>query len=345
MSSPSVPAEGDNHDANTDDGDDTDDDIVILETSSTPKPKKPPSGLLEVTKEESDANLNMLLECCDDAAVGDSSQTATAGTSSSGSTAMQAGHPAEMVHTTTQTVAGQVKQEEDSHGPAEMKGRAEDPRSGTEQRSDFGGHSLKQREIKQERSDDNQRETEKQQALQNGGAQIKSDERAGPSSANACGENYVSHHFSSIAEVEKQQEQLLEMMQETAQERDSLKDLVQKLTSELQDAHRRLQEVSCNGARDKYFHKACQTEESEEHYYKNLFEKAKQKVNDLIKDKETLIAAVETKADVTTAKNDEKEIDEILLRVGCLVEELDKRNEERDELRSQVSVPVFVESL
>ncbi|KAM6934175.1 MORC family CW-type zinc finger protein 3a [Xenentodon cancila] len=322
-----------------DDGDDTDDDIVILETASTPKPKKPLYSLKEVKKEETETHISMLLECSDDAAMDDGAEAATAATSPSGPAALETGLPTGVVNTTTQTEALEVKQEKNGQDQAEMMATAMHPHFGTKQSVDFDIPRLEQRGFKQERSDDSQRETPAQQAMQNGAAGMESDESAGPSSATACNENYFPQQFPSLTEAQKQQDQLLELMQDTAQERDCLKDQVQKLTSQLEDMQRRLQELSRLSVKEKCFHKACQTDESatERDYYKNLFEKAKQKVSDLIKDKEALMAAAETKAGVATAQDDEKDIDEILQRISCLVQQLDQRNKERDELRSQLN--------
>uniref|UniRef100_A0A3P9HQI6 Uncharacterized protein n=1 Tax=Oryzias latipes TaxID=8090 RepID=A0A3P9HQI6_ORYLA len=80
-----------------------------------------------------------------------------------------------------------------------------------------------------------------------------------------------------------------------------------------------------------------QSFQAEKRDYKSLFERTKQKVQDLMKDKQALIAAARRE---TTLSAEEKDIDEISLQVGCLVQELDKRNQELDELRLQVGVPV-----
>uniref|UniRef100_A0A3Q3GN89 Uncharacterized protein n=1 Tax=Kryptolebias marmoratus TaxID=37003 RepID=A0A3Q3GN89_KRYMA len=119
-------------------------------------------------------------------------------------------------------------------------------------------------------------------------------------------------------------------MQDTAQERDSLKQEVQRLTVQLQ-------ERSLISVKKEHAHQGCQTEDTEgQKDYKSLFEKAKQKVNELIKDKEALLAASETRASLNTGRDEEQDIDEISLQVGCLVHELDQTTKERDELRSQV---------
>uniref|UniRef100_A0A3B4YTZ4 Uncharacterized protein n=1 Tax=Seriola lalandi dorsalis TaxID=1841481 RepID=A0A3B4YTZ4_SERLL len=88
-------------------------------------------------------------------------------------------------------------------------------------------------------------------------------------------------------------------------------------------------------------HQANQVEETEEtqggNDYKSLFEKAKQKVDELIKDKDALLAAAETKH--FNGHGLENDLDDIALQVDCLIREVDQRNKENDELHSQVSVP------
>ncbi|XP_041857889.1 MORC family CW-type zinc finger protein 3a isoform X2 [Melanotaenia boesemani] len=97
VSSPSVLAHSSN-----DDDDDTDDDIFILETGSTPKPQKPAIDVRRVKKEkeETENPVSMLLECSDDAAVDDPTETCPAA-----SATVETGPPPAVATTTTQTEA------------------------------------------------------------------------------------------------------------------------------------------------------------------------------------------------------------------------------------------------
>uniref|UniRef100_A0A8D3B7D6 Uncharacterized protein n=1 Tax=Scophthalmus maximus TaxID=52904 RepID=A0A8D3B7D6_SCOMX len=101
----------------------------------------------------------------------------------------------------------------------------------------------------------------------------------------------------------------------------------------------RLQELSRINVKVTCSDQASQTVKTEEaegvNDYKSLFEKAKEKVDELIKDKEASLAAA--KRDPSPGQGDEGDIDEIALQVDSLMRELDQRNKERDELRSQVS--------
>lgn len=334
-SSPSLLIDG------NDDDDETDDDIFILETASTPKPKNPGLDLTKVKteQEQSDTNVGMLLECSDDAAVDDASETNAAGTGSAAvGTSPSTPAPLPVVASiTTQTEAPKVKKEEVDQCPIEGEERA--GQSGREQGSDHmdvGVGSSQQRVIKQESSGDARSEGEG--TLQNGVTHhLNSDEEAGPSCVNTGDKKDSPLQYPNLIEVQEQQDQLLELMQATAQERDSLKEQVDKLTCELRSMQSKLQELSAINVKKACSHQASQTDEAEEEKdYKSLFEKAKQKVDELIKDKEMLLAATEAKP--STAQCEEKDIDEIAVQVDLLMRKLDQRDQEKEDLRSQVSV-------
>lgn len=286
---------------------DTDEDLVILETESTPKPNKPSSHLTKIKQEKRESPITILLECSDDAAVDGSSERTAAGTS------------AAVVNSTTQTAAAEVKEE-----PHSQNKEGENV-CGTDRSPDTNHHPVQQRELKQDKEDDAQYGNQENHELHNGVAHTESAETPGPSAL---------PQFITVAQ--KQQDQLLELMQDTAQERDRLKQEVQKLSVQLQ-------EQSHISVKKERAHRACQTEGTGgQKDYKSLFEKAKQKVNDLIKDKEALLVASEAKTNLTTDQDEDRDIDEISLQVGCLVHELDQTKKERDELRSQVRFPDWI---
>lgn len=316
----------DTDDTDDDDGNgtdltyDTDDDLVILETESTPKPQKPSSRLTKIKQETRESPITMLLECSDDVAVDVSSERAAAGTSA----AVETSHPLEVVSSTTQTVAAEVKEEPHSQNQ-NKEGENVCGTCGTDRSPGTDHHCVQQRELKQDEEDDAQYGNQEQHKLHNGVAHMERDETPGPSAL---------PQFITVAQ--KQQDQLLELMQDTAQERDSLKQEVQKLSVQLQEKSH----VSVKKERS---HLACQTEGTgDQKDYKSLFEKAKQKVNDLIRDKEALLVASEAKTSLTTDQDEERDVDEISLQVGCLVHELDQTKKERDELRSQVRFPDWI---
>ncbi|XP_070694062.1 MORC family CW-type zinc finger protein 3a [Pempheris klunzingeri] len=299
------------YDVDTDDTDDTDDDIFILETASTPKPAKPSFNLSKVKteNEKSDANVGVPVECSDGAAVASAANVATM---AAVCTAASPASPAEVVSTTTQTEVHTVKVEKEDQRIPEEEERAKQStstKSGKEQSSNVDT-DVCSRVIHQPDSED-----------------------AGPSCADVRANKYSPLHHPIMIEVQEQQDQLLELMQATAQERDSFKEQVHKLTGQLQDMQSRLQELSQDSVK-----KECSYSQSEQmggaKDYKSLFEKTKQKINELVMDKAGLPAATETKP--STAQGEESDVDKIALQVDRLVRELDQRNKERDELRTQL---------
>ncbi|XP_043988151.1 MORC family CW-type zinc finger protein 3a isoform X1 [Gambusia affinis] len=294
------------------DTDDTDDDIVILETASTPKPKQPVGILRKVKqeKEESENQISMVLECTDDAAV-DVTSTATAEAETSSAETCP---PPAVASATTQTTAFEVKEEQQSQNQTEGNGE-------TASRNGSNPDLPIEREIKLELGDGVEK------TLSNGVEHMESDEGAGPSSS--------VQQYPDITEVQKQQDKLVELMQETAQERDALKEQLKLLTSQLEDMQSRLQEQSQAKVKESS-HQACQTDTQTD--YKGLFERAKQKINDLIRDKEALLAANEGSRNPNCGQDEENDIEEISLKVSRLVHELDERNKEGEELRLQLDI-------
>uniref|UniRef100_A0A3P9J7U7 MORC family CW-type zinc finger 3a n=1 Tax=Oryzias latipes TaxID=8090 RepID=A0A3P9J7U7_ORYLA len=209
------------------------------------------------------------------------------------------------VSATTQTEVFNVKLEKESQSLKEGNRTVEAGAFSTNATRSLNAQSLKTTEIKQEKN------SQGEENMQNG----------------------ETHVEKSTTEVQKQQDDLLELLQDAIQERDGFKEELQKVTCQLQEMQKKLSEASQKTSSKQSF----QAEKSEERDYKTLFERVKQKVQDLMKDKQALIAAAGRE---TKLSAEEKDIDEISLQVGCLVQELDKRNQELDELRLQVGVPV-----
>ncbi|XP_047456974.1 MORC family CW-type zinc finger protein 3-like isoform X2 [Mugil cephalus] len=330
LSPKSVPHVSDDDDDDDETEVDTDDDIVILEIASTPKPKKPVVHLTKVKKEEESSQIPISMECGNDAAADATSEIKVEGASSAESAAVESCPSPSLLDgqasTTTQTEVRMVKQEVDSQNQTEREEGAPQSTSACtkEQSSGVNVCSAEQKLIKQESS-----ENTGEKVLQIGVAHnLISDQRPGPSSASSS-----PHHYPNITEVQEQQDQLLELMQDTAVERDRLKERVRELTYSLQDVQRRLQDQSQVNVRKEVSHQESQTEETEgKTNYKSLFEKVKKRVNELVRDKEALLEASEMKPN-----GEEEDNDEISMTVDRLLHELDQRDKERDELRSQLS--------
>uniref|UniRef100_A0A672JUJ5 CW-type domain-containing protein n=2 Tax=Salarias fasciatus TaxID=181472 RepID=A0A672JUJ5_SALFA len=158
---------------------------------------------------------------------------------------------------------------------------------------------------------------------------VGSGEKAGPSHANADKEALYPAHFHSINEVQEQQDRLMELMQETAKERDALKEQVHQLTCQLEE---RSVKKECS-------HQASQTDAAEQRNYRSLLQRAKQKVDELIelsKDSEALRLTTDTEDSPTEAPGEADDTDGIALKVKSLIRRLAQTNKEKDELRSQV---------
>ncbi|KAK1902861.1 MORC family CW-type zinc finger protein 3 [Dissostichus eleginoides] len=301
------------------------------QTASTPKPKNLSVDLTKVKTEaeQSDADVGMLMECSDDAALDNGPEINAAGTSSTASAAVgtssSTAPPTGMSTSTTQTDVPKVKKEEEDQIQTEREERVGLSTSNITKPS--GVCSVEQSVSKEASSGDAHCENQGELTLQNGVTHHEdSEEEAGPSWAQKDSQ----HPHPSVIEVQGQQDQLLELMQEIAQERDSFKEQVHSLTCQLHDTQSRLQELI--SMKKESSNQASQTVESEEKDYKGLFEKAKQKVEELIKEKVSLEA---TKP--STAQCEEKDIDEIAMQVDCLMRQLDERQKESDELRSQLT--------
>ena len=317
---------------------DTDDDIFVLENASTPKPKNPCFASTKVKIESEPTYLHGagVLECSEDVAV--ESETNTAGASSTGRAAVGAdpspAPPPQLTSTDTQTEAPTVKEEEEDPNQTEGTGVAGQSTSnvnGVEQIS--RACCTEERVMKQETEVNTQNED--QRTLQNGVTHpLEGDEIAGPSRA-----PFSPFNNPCVSDAQEQQDQLLELMQETAQERDSLKDEVSRLTCQLQEMQSRLLEPSEINDKRRCSHQASQTLKTEEPAegidYKSMFEKAKEKVDELIQEKEALLAATESES--CRDQGEERDSDVIALQVDSLMRELDQKHRENDQLHSQVS--------
>ncbi|XP_029968571.1 MORC family CW-type zinc finger protein 3a [Salarias fasciatus] len=309
--------------------DDADDDLVILENASTPKPQQagPEKKKVKLEKDDSGVEISMLLECTDDAAVDDAPGAEGSDSAVGGASSLT--NPSNMASITTQTEAPKVKQEALSQNSTEAE-PMEAQNTGTKnvpaQRSDSDSRDFEEREFKQESEGDTPTEARGPPLLHNG---VGSGEKAGPSHANADKEALYPAHFHSINEVQEQQDRLMELMQETAKERDALKEQVHQLTCQLEE---RSVKKECS-------HQASQTDAAEQRNYRSLLQRAKQKVDELIelsKDSEALRLTTDTEDSPTEAPGEADDTDGIALKVKSLIRRLAQTNKEKDELRSQV---------
>ncbi|KAM3607367.1 uncharacterized protein V6R79_006353 [Siganus canaliculatus] len=296
---------------NNNDTDETDDDVHILESESTPKPKKSEFSLAKVKteREENTVSKESPLYFALDANVfemGNGSDPPSTETTSN----------------TTQTEMLKVKIETESQNLTDEDGMAGCSREG--QTSDENiGNCIEEQVIKQESSDQTEQEDE---------IQDNKDE-ARPPGADVHSRRDSPLSLPSMMEVQEQQDQLLELMQTTAQERDALKEQVHIVTSHLQETQSKLQELSQINEKKVCYPRATQTEAEKD--YKSLFEKLRQKINEVMEDKEALPSDAEMES--SSAQDEEKDIDQTVLKVERLCQRLDQRNQETDELHLQLN--------
>lgn len=143
-------------------------------------------------------------------------------------------------------------------------------------------------------------------------------------------------HYPNMTEAQENQDQLQAPTQAAAQERDSLKELLPLLTVPLQETQDRLEELMETTVTKECCHQFSQTEDGTD--YKYLFRKVKQKIEALIK--ASTLSLTTTDTEPRDVQHDEKDIYEIAQPVEFLIKELEQRDKERDELRSQVSQSV-----
>ncbi|KAK7154228.1 hypothetical protein R3I94_007552 [Phoxinus phoxinus] len=150
-------------------------------------------------------------------------------------------------------------------------------------------------------------------------------------------------------EAQKQQDNLLNLLEATARERDELREQVREKDIEL---------LKLTVNKD-YSHQSIQTDPSEEQHYKTLYLQATQRIKELteerdeIKKKEEVLLQIKAEKEAqdevrrgqlkaegeghsSTTNDFENVDDEMALQVDFLLRELDKRNTECNELRSKL---------
>ncbi|XP_034042543.1 LOW QUALITY PROTEIN: MORC family CW-type zinc finger protein 3a [Thalassophryne amazonica] len=277
------------------------DDIVILENESTPVPTKPSIEIRNIKTEAEQRNSSdgLLMECSDDAAVDVTSEihaTANQTVTPSGGAGPSQVLPVSSRNITTQTEQPIVKDENktslrltDGDGGAAVKiERNGDTHTGTGNRTAQNG-------------------------LEVGSL---------PSHAGIPDSLFIT----SMDEVQEQQDQLLELMQAAAQERDALKEQVKQLTLQLQEKY---SAVCQNTIKKECSPQATQTEQLGLDY-KSLFEKANQKVEELIKDKEVLYSRLQSLQE--EKENLELKCDELTL---SLQQQLQQKQQQQQEEKEQ----------
>ncbi|XP_064167305.1 MORC family CW-type zinc finger protein 3a [Anguilla rostrata] len=146
-----------------------------------------------------------------------------------------------------------------------------------------------------------------------------------------------------LMEAQQQQDQLVELMQAVAQERDQYKAQVHQLTCQVQDLETRLQELTHSVVKKELCDQAVGTEQEEQQQEAThrLYQRAKQEVEELKRELEEQEAMEQAGRSSRKEEEEEGEMkgsdeDELALQVDALLRDLDQSNKERDELQSQL---------
>lgn len=302
---------------------DTDDDLIIIENIISPKSEKPGFELIKVKKESDQSNIDMLAECGNSLTHDNSTVNYSFGwVSRHLQTSSNIG--AITISSTTQTEPFKVKEEPQSQSEGEK----------SQKQVDNLGNSfcVNQQPTEQEidRIHDGNPETQKiQKGVTHPFEGIN---------ANGSARRSSPPHSLNMAEPEEKQHQPQVALQNAAQERDSLKEQVQTLPIQLQEAQDRFKELMESTAKKEYSHQFSQTEDGKN--YKHLLRKVKEKMDELIKD--STFSLTTTRAEPSAVQGEEKDFNDIVQPVEFLIQELKQRNKERDKLCSQVRVFLIV---
>lgn len=299
-----------------------DDDLIIMESTITPKSEEIGFESITVKMESDQSNMDMLHECGGSGIHDDSTVRYLAGTVSRElETSSNTG--AITMCNTTQTEIFKVKEELQSQNVGEMSPNQVDNLGN----SFCVKQPLGEQEIHDRTQGDNPEIPEMQK--------IQKWVTHPSEGINANGSTIRSspQHFLNMAEPQETQQQLQVALQTAAQERDSLKEQVQALTVQLQETRDRLTELRDSTVKKECSHQLSQTEDGKN--YKHLFIKVKQKIDELIKD--NTFTPTTTPSEPSAVQGEEIDFNDVVQPVEFLIQELEQRKKERDELRSQVS--------
>lgn len=329
----------DNNDKKVDENDDDetssggdDDDIAIDETNSTPRPKPLTFDLSKVKTEESTSEdaVGLNMECSDQ-------------------TTMKTSTSNDQASITTQTERFIVKAEEDQSATdveCKMSNTTkiiQDPVE-VERCKSADGSGLNFAKLEGTIK-------EKRISFEHPKSDVENHEGTTSTTSKTSLFSNIEIDLMPTHEAQKQQDNLLNLLEATARERDELREQVREKDIKL---------LKLTVSKD-YSHQSIQTDPSEEQHYKTLYLQATQRIKELteerdeIKKKEEVLLQIKAEKEAqdevrrgqlkaegeghsSTTNDFENVDDEMALQVDFLLRELDKRNTECNELRSKVSI-------
>lgn len=327
----------DNNDKKVDENDDDetssggdDDDIAIDETNSTPRPKPLTFDLSKVKTEESTSEdaVGLNMECSDQ-------------------TTMKTSTSNDQASITTQTERFIVKAEEDQSATdveCKMSNTTkiiQDPVE-VERCKSADGSGLNFAKLEGTIK-------EKRISFEHPKSDVENHEGTTSTTSKTSLFSNIEIDLMPTHEAQKQQDNLLNLLEATARERDELREQVREKDIKL---------LKLTVSKD-YSHQSIQTDPSEEQHYKTLYLQATQRIKELteerdeIKKKEEVLLQIKAEKEAqdevrrgqlkaegeghsSTTNDFENVDDEMALQVDFLLRELDKRNTECNELRSKL---------
>ncbi|XP_067300066.1 MORC family CW-type zinc finger protein 3a isoform X2 [Pseudorasbora parva] len=332
----------DNRDDENDDDEtssDSGDDVVIVETNSTPRPKPLTFDLTKVKTEENTSKdaPGLHMECSDHASIeAEATRKATVETSTLN---VQTSITTQTEHLIVKTEDQEIKREEIENDARRMEPSA-DPveveRCSSAEISRLNCTKL-EGTIKENRISFEQHPK----------SDVEHPEGMTPTTSKTSLFSGIEIDLMPTHEAQKQQDNLLNLLEATAQERDELREQVREKDIELLKLNK------------DYSHQSIQTDPTEEQHYKTLHLQATQHIKKLTEEKDELKKKEEMLLQFKAEKEAQDELrcgqlkaegeghssttndfenvdDEMALQVDFLLRELDKRNTECNELRSKM---------
>ncbi|XP_048094732.1 MORC family CW-type zinc finger protein 3a [Alosa alosa] len=373
-----------------DEDEDEDEDIVIDETKSTPKPKAPTFDISRVKTERRTSEVpGLLLDCTDDAAP-EVPESAVAATSAATPTHVPSTSPQEQqeqVSTTTQTEIGaaikEEKEEVKSTAEDREKNRTKEPEV---KRTDTGTLTLAKETAAKETEDEaasasqmdvaaaeegrsasppgNEARGSTEVVGGKGGGETEAtaeanetdpltDEEGGGAAMQPQQEPQTPRENALLIEAQQQQDQLMELMEKTASERDAYQNEVHQLIVKVEDLEQNVLQLSQKSMKQEVSHQGCQTDkpEGDERDYESLqrqLEQVRKERDALAEEKRQWQEKKRGEGSSSSPKKGQKGEegacssqvnavdDELALQVDFLLRELDQCNVDRDELKSKL---------
>ncbi|KAL4657007.1 MORC family CW-type zinc finger protein 3-like isoform X1 [Arapaima gigas] len=330
---------------------DDDDDIVIVESSSTPKPKAPSFDLAKVKTEHliSEEVTGMHLECSDDAAMDNPMETGATSTATSPS----------HVSTTTQTdCRPAVKEEKDKErnnieSMGEKHSVIQQENGQMEEQPSTAEREAANKEVAEkvdERKNDEEAAALKKEQLQpkDRDEVVVTEMEVEDVGSTATAADRKQDQL--LLEAQQQQDELMELMQAAANERDAYKEEVHQLTCQMEDLKRQLLELRKIMVKKELSDQYTETDWQDEgsagcgvedvRELRVLYQQAKQEVEELKRGHQDWNAAPQGYASSSLRDEEEEEKvcdeDELALQVDSLVRDLDRCKKETEELKARL---------